>query len=329
MTDLYYLSFRDVTNGGTGVTAGEIYHQPNVDGATDWTTAALTGGEWVPWTQVASVFRGKRVCFLLHGFNVPLKSAVQSLGPAAQAYESLGALALNMTGADLVVPVVWPGDGFIGWSYFTATDHAKTTGARFADFLLGANFPAAQASFFSHSLGALVVLETVSQTLARNPKPPFRFDTAILAAPAVDDNALDDPNWPGAAAGLRRIVVLSSMQDTVLQYAFVAGDAVEGALWWSYDPDCRALGRYGPAFKNGSIGKTNTEWYAIDDPIKQNHGDYLPDGSAQPAWSPKPTAVGMLCRDVINPQPFNEPQVRDNWATDRTGDFRAGWMARL
>ena len=77
-----------------------------------------------------------------------------------------------MTGADLVIPVLWPGDGFIGWSYLTATQHSKATGARFATFLASAAFTAAEVSFISHSLGARVVLETVSliggETLQNN-----------------------------------------------------------------------------------------------------------------------------------------------------------------
>jgi hypothetical protein len=331
MGELYYLSFRDVTSLSTGVTAGEVYRQTGVDGQTDWSGAALNGGEWVPWADVAKVFQGKRVCFIVHGFNVTGAAAVQSCGPPAQAFEDLGALALDLTGADIVVPVLWPGDGFIAWSYFTAFAHCKTTGARFTDFLRSSAFDAASVSFISHSLGARVVLETISQTLAASPGGPrVPFDTAVLMAAAVDDNALDSQDFAPVAGngGLRRIVVLSSMTDNVLEFAFPLGDDAEGLLFVGYAPDARALGRYGPAFAVGSQAAGKTEWYAISG--AQDHGDYLPKGGPPPlqGWSAKPEAVGYFCQDVFNEQAFGQPQL-NGWATDNTGRFRSGWSPKF
>ena len=331
MADLYYLSFRDITSLSTGVTAGEVYRQPNVGGQTDWSNIDLSSGEWVPWGQVGDVFRGKRVCFILHGFNVPTVNGVKSCGPAAQAYEDIGDFALNLTGADLVVPVLWPGDGFILWSYFTATAHCQSVGARFTDFLRSRAFTAASISFISHSLGARVVLETVSQTIkasANTPRVPF--ETAILMAAAVDDDALDAQSFVAVtgSSGLRRVVVLSSMADTVLEYAFPPGDAGDGLLFQGFDPDLRALGRYGPSFSDNSTAAAKTEWYAIK--AGQNHGDYLPVGAAPPTqgWTDKPKAVGYFCRDVLDESAFTEPPLK-GWATDGTSRFRPGWTPKF
>jgi hypothetical protein len=330
MGALYYLSFRDVANPGTGVTAGEAYRL-EVDAGADWTALTLTGGEWVPWDQVSGVFAGKRVCFVVHGFNVPLVAGVRSLGPPAAAFEALAGPPLAMPGADLVVPVVWPGDGFILWSYFTAFAHAATVGARFSDFLRSSAFSAASVSFISHSLGARVVLETVRQTLAASGGAPrVPFETAVLMAAAVDDDALDTPAFAPVAGpgGLRRIVVLSSMTDTVLSGDFPLGDVVDGVLFAGYAADARAMGRFGPAFQDGAPAAAKTEWYAIAG--QQDHGDYLPAGGAPPTqgWTDKPQTVGLFCRDVIDAARFAEPRLQ-GWAQDNTGRFRAGWVPRL
>ena len=318
MASLYFLSFRDVSSTSTGVTAGEVYVR-DVDPTINWTTEVIAGGDWVAWDQVPNLFRGKRVCFVVHGFNVTLPAGVQSCGPLAQSFEDLGAFALNMTGADIVVPVLWPGDGFITWSYLTAYGHAQDSGKRFADFLASSAFNGSEVSFISHSLGAMIVLETVSQALATYGAPRAPFVTAILMAAAVDDTALDDPAYAAVtgANGLKRIIVLSSMTDQVLKVWFALGDTVEGALWWNYDADARALGRYGPAFTTGSTAQPLTEWYSVNG--SQDHGDYLPVGGAPPlqGWTSKPEAVGLFCRDAFNRSPFAEPPLLA-WATDNT-----------
>jgi Alpha/beta hydrolase of unknown function (DUF900) len=330
VTDLYYLSFRDISApASTGVTAGEVYVQRNMSAQFDWQAAALGGKDWVAWDQVLPVFQGKRVCFVLHGFNVPLEAGVQSCGPAAQCYASMGAPALGMINADVVVTVLWPGDGFIFWSFMTATTHTKAVGANFANFLASSAFQAREVSFISHSLGARVILETVSQTLAkgRSAQAPV-FGTAILMAPAVDNDALDTPyasaTGPG---GLKRIVVLSSPTDTVLSRWFVLGDVADRLLFQGYKGNTKALGLVGPVFAAGSTAQPLTEWYEIGG--GQNHGDYLPDGSQLPdkVWGPRPTNVGEACQDVVDLTPFL-PILR-GWGTDRTGQFRGGWTPRL
>jgi hypothetical protein len=326
MADLYFLAFRDIASASTGVTAGEVYVLRDVAPAMLWATVGLTGASWVPWDQVAGVFHGKRVCFVVHGFNVDAGHGIKSGGPAAQEFEALGQLGLAMTAADIVVTVLWPGDGLIGWSWFTAFGHAETTGARFADFLTSSAVGAAEVSFISHSLGARVVLETITQTDARN--LGVVFDTAILTAAAVDDTALDA--YPTAAAALRRIVVISSTQDHILKLFFTLGDLAESVLWSSYDGDSRALGRFGPKFKTGSSAPAKTEWYEIRPAIGQDHGDYLPAGGTAPlpgGWTDKRRKVSEWCRDLFDQRP-PEPELT-TWATDNTARFRPGWPAKF
>jgi hypothetical protein len=327
--DLYYLSFRDIAApASTGVTSTEVYCQSDVDPAFGWQDAILQGGNWVAWGDVANVFRGKRVCFVLHGFNVPLDSGIRTCGPAAQSYEALGDYVCKMTGADLAVPVLWPGDGFILWSYFTANAHAVAIGTNFATFLASAACTALEVSFISHSLGARLVLETVTRSLAPERQPSqAAFGTAIFMAPAVDSNALD---YPFAAAtgpgGLKRIVVLSSPTDSVLSGVFPFGDAVEQALWLDFKGTGKAMGLVGPVFADKSTARPITEWYEIGG--GQDHGDYLPDGDANPVWEPKPEKVTLACSEVVNLQTFAQPPL-NGWATDKTGTFRPGWVPRL
>ena len=327
---LYFLSFRDILTTSVGVTAGEVYSLPGAGPATAWPTARLAGADWVPWADVANIFRGKRVCFVIHGFNVNTGAGVRSCGPMAQEFAGLGKLAMTVAAADVVVPVLWPGDGLIGWSWFNAFHTSETTGARFADFLLSSAVQAAEVSFVSHSLGARVVLETVAHTVAR--RPDFPFDTAVLTAAAVDDNALDSPDFAAATKALRRIVILSSMKDDVLKNLFTIGAAVEGALWWNYKTTTRALGRFGPAFKAGSPGPVKTEWYEIKPGIDQDHGDYLPDGAkALPplpnGWSARRQDVGDFCHDVFDALAFT-PNQKD-WGADHTASFRPGWPPKF
>jgi hypothetical protein len=336
MADLFYLSLREIDTTSTAVTPGHIYRQANVNPATVWSAARLTGADWVPWDQIAGVFRNKRVCFVVHGFNVSVDHGVKGSGPAAQEFEALGQFALQMTNADLVVPVLWPGDGLILTSWFTAIPHSITAGGRFAELLVSSVFTASEVSFVTHSLGARVVLETVQQTLQKRANYPF--DTAIFTAAAVADTTLDHPRYAAAVAGLRRIVILSSTQDTILSGVFVPGDIVENALWWDYRGNGRALGRFGPAFKAGSTVPGRTEWYAIrppqgDDPTDkgQDHGDYFPEGwhvtPLPNGWSDKRRKVGEFVDDVVDLDPF--PASLQPWATDNTGRFRAPWTPKL
>jgi Alpha/beta hydrolase of unknown function (DUF900) len=326
MTDLYYLSFRDIASNGLGVTSGEVYVQRNVTPATDWPNTPPTGFEWVPWAQVPDLFRNKRVCFLVHGFNVPVSHAVWCEGPAAQEYEAIGTQGFAITAADLVVVVMWPGDGLIGWSWFNAMDSSKDTAEKFAEFLASSAFTASEVTFVSHSLGARVVLETVERAAKLGARA--RFTTAVLMAAAVHDDALDDAEYAVSSATLGRIVVLSSMKDEVLAIAFGLGGFAERGMW---PAPSRALGRYGPAFKPGSKFPAITEWYEIRPALGQGHGDYLPAGDQQPGppygWSTKHQDVAIFCRDLFDAQAFL-PQL-SNWGIDHTPSFRPGWTPKL
>jgi hypothetical protein len=327
MPDLYYLAFRDLSTTSTGVMSGEVYKQADVSPTTNWPKTSPSDLIRVPWGDVPGLFRGQRVCFLVHGFNVPATHAIWCEGPAAQEFEALGKLGLQITAADIVVTVMWPGDGLLGWNWFTAYGHSKETGRNFVDFLTQNAAQASEISFISHSLGARVVLETVAQAKDKD----LPFGTAVLMAAAVDDNALDDGEYSAASAALKRIVVLSSMQDEVLEYLFTAGSLVERALWWSYDGTSRALGRYGPAFAANSKVPAKTEWYEIKPSVKQGHHNYLPAGDQLPGppygWGTTQKETGAFCRDLFDARP-PLPDLPD-WGIDHTRSFRPDWPPKF
>ncbi len=323
MPDLYYLAFRDIASAGTGVTSGEVYVQKDVTAETAWPNVQLSGEDWTPWDEVPDVFRNKRVCFLVHGFNVPVSHAIWCEGPAAQEYAALGNLGLQITAADIVVTVMWPGDGLPGWDWFTAYTHAKDVGAKFAEFLASRAFTGSEVSFISHSLGARVVLETVAQATGMRAS----FGTAVLLAAAVGDNALDLQDYAAASAKLDRIVILSSMKDVILEVFYTAGSLAEQALWSDYDETSRALGRYGPAFAANSKIPPKTEWYEIQSGIGQDHGDYLPAGGDPAVWSAKPQNVGIFCRNLLDSKAL-APDLPD-WGIDHTKSFRPDWTPKF
>jgi Alpha/beta hydrolase of unknown function (DUF900) len=324
---LYFLSFRDVATSSIGVLPAELYAL-DVDDHTDWQNVELTGANWVPWASVADVFRNKRVLFVVHGFNVSCMNGIRSCGPAAQQYEALGDLGLAVTAADIVVPVLWPGDGLIGWSWFNAYGSSDKTGANFAAFLASSAFTASSVSFVSHSLGARVVMETIVNAKKKGAR--VAFDTAILTAAAIGDNMLDDKTYAAASAALKRIVVLSSMNDKVLKVYFTIGSAAEQALWSNYDDTTRALGRYGPAFAAKSANPAKTEWYEIVG-VSQDHGDYLPEGGEPPAgvWPDKQKDVGWFCKDTLDGHAYTAPTPPPGWGRDHTAEFRPGWTPRF
>ena len=115
-------------------------------------------------------------------------------------------------------------------------DRAGQMLAAFLDASFGAT---ASISFASHSLGARVILETISQMTL-----PVR--SATLMAGAIDDDCLAS-EFTAAASKIGKIPVLASTKDAVLSSIFpignfFAGIIAEGHPWWR-----AALGHRGPS----------------------------------------------------------------------------------
>jgi hypothetical protein len=324
---MHVLSFRDLASKhAQGIIGGEVIElSPAAGAAVDWANPAslekrLAAGQArrLGVDEAKAVFRDQRVCFVVHGFNVDRDHGYAGYG--AMAAEMLGGPVLSLgpvVGADVVVPVLWPGDWHIpAINYPFEMGDVRATGEQFARFLRGAAAEADSFTFVSHSLGARVVLEAVSRAVLSGPTPPFEL--AVLAAAAADQDELDNPRYREGVRAVRRIVVVSSPTDEVLGLAFPAGNIVEAALWRGEKARTKALGRQGPKpLKAGSTAAGKVRWFQIDAPAPHKHGDYFPapwaGGAPHPGWSGKRQAFGqflhaVLCDDAVRPPwPVEKP----------------------
>ena len=201
---------------------------------------------------------GRHVLIATHGFNVDRAAGIACLSN----WERL----LQLAPPSVFIGLLWPGDSV--WLH--ALDYpevprvADQAGQLIAPFL-DANFGGAvSVSFASHSLGARVLLATVSK-MSR----PVR--QATIMAGAIDDNCLNT-EFQAAGAKIGRISVLASKRDTVLSAAFPLGNFLGGILdaghpWWR-----AALGQGGPS----SPWPVNFQApFEIPDNWEFRHDDYL------------------------------------------------------
>jgi hypothetical protein len=184
--------------------------------------------------QLVSDTQGQHVLIGTHGYNVNRADGIAHLSN----WEGLLKLAPLPS---IFVGVLWPGDSVWahGLDYPEEPKIANETAVLIAPFL-DTNFGnAASISFASHSLGARLVLQTVSKM-----RSPVRRVT--LMAGAIDDNCLIT-EFKTAAGRIEKISVLASKKDEVLSTLFPLGNLIggiiaEGHPWWR-----AALGHCGPS----------------------------------------------------------------------------------
>lgn len=290
---MYVLSFRDLASGvGGAVTPAAIVNLGDIGPGFEWNKPKSIlerlknkPGEPHPafyihdWDEVTKALTDKRICFFVHGFNVNRDHGWAGGGVLGQQMLGAGPTltgAVQAAGFDLVIPVLWPGDWYLPINYPFELGDVRKTAHYFADFLASIARSAASVSFASHSLGARVILETLTKFVQRGYTVPT-FDAAIMAAAAANEDVLDDPNYSLGVQALRRIIVVSSMKDSVLANTFPAGNAVEAALWKNDKGSARALGRYGPkALKPDSPAKGKVSWFEVALTADCGHDGYLP-----------------------------------------------------
>lgn len=183
--------------------------------------------------QLLTDIRGQNVLIGTHGYNVNRADGIASLSN----WEGL----LQLDRPSVFVGLLWPGDSIWahGLDYPEEPRIANQAGLLIAPFL-DANFAdAASISFASHSLGARVVLQTISNM-------NLTVRRATLMAGAIDDDCLDT-EFAAAAAKVGKISVLASKKDDVLSELFPLGNLIggiiaEGHPWWH-----AALGHCGPS----------------------------------------------------------------------------------
>ncbi len=218
--------------------------------------------------------QGQNVLIATHGFNVNRADGIAQL--------SNWETQLQLPPPSILVGLLWPGDSIWahGLDYPEEPRIADEAGALIAPFL-DANFTgAASISFVSHSLGARVVLETISKM-----NLPARRLT--LMAGAIDDNCLTTEFQPSAAK-IGTISVLASKKDEVLSALFPLGNFLGGILaaghpWWH-----AALGHTGPSSPRPANFRPPFE---IPDNWSFGHGNYLEIDSPPPPSIPIPTDV--------------------------------------
>jgi Alpha/beta hydrolase of unknown function (DUF900) len=177
--------------------------------------------------------RGRHVLIATHGFNVDRAAGIACLSN----WERL----LQLAPPSVFLGLLWPGDSvwLHGVDYPEEPRVADEAGQLIAPFL-DANFAgAASISFASHSLGARVLLATVSKM-----SQPVR--QATIMAGAIDDDCLNT-EFQAAATKIGRISVLASKQDTVLSALFPLGNFLGGILDAGHPWRRAGLGQGGPS----------------------------------------------------------------------------------
>jgi hypothetical protein len=218
--------------------------------------------------------KGRHVLIATHGFNVNRAAGIASLSN----WEAL----LQFDASAIFIGLLWPGDSI--WAHgldYPEEPRVANDAAKIIAPFIDANFAgAASVSFASHSLGARVILETISLL-----KLPVR--RAIIMAGAIDDNCLNT-EFATAAAKIGTISVLASKKDEVLAAAFplgniFAGIIAEGHPWWH-----SALGRSGPS----NPRPANFEQpFEIPDSWNFGHGNYIGLEAAPPPVIARPVDV--------------------------------------
>jgi len=211
-----------------------------------------------------ATIQGRDILLVTHGFSV------DQLGGEA----NLAGWASGLTlGNAVVLGILWPGDS--RWipkiDYVTEGNEAMASGDLLADFI-NRNFAGALSlSFASHSLGARMILQTISG-LSRDVR------TLLLMAGAIDNTCLSS-EYSRAAGKIKNISILSSREDEVLKWAFPVGNFVGGLLSRGTPYVHEALGREGPGIPYSS---NLLAGWQIQDIWQFGHGDYLPGAQLVP-----------------------------------------------
>ncbi len=235
------------------------------------------------------LIQGKDVLIATHGFNVNRADGIQTL--------SMWSQLLTLPDSAVFAGLLWPGDSesFYALSYPVEPKNAMDAGNLLAPFLDANLQNAASISFVSHSLGARVVLQTISQM-----KLPVR--RLILMAGAIGDDCLTS-EFQDVQSKVEVISVLASKEDEVLRWAFPLGDFASDFIdddhpWWE-----SALGRFGPSKRPAHYLPP----YQIPKEWKYGHGSYLQTNP--PAAGPFPSACG-----IPPPYPLSSPGWQEAWS---------------
>lgn len=232
-----------------------------------------------------------RLIFLVHGFNVNREEGRRGLLDLAHRLAEPQGVG--------VVAVLWPGDSSIGpLSYSFEGRDADDTAAELLRFIDRAVPEGVPLSFVAHSLGSRVVMETIERL--KNSR--FPTGEVCLMAAAVDDDCLASTVYSAAMVKPRRVAVLSSKKDRVLQLAYPAGDLLQAFLF-TKDIAGLALGYIGPkpARRSGAPVPPNVLHEPIPKSRDAGHGDYIPGTTPTPEQLSAVRFAGDVLAGVSQP----------------------------
>jgi hypothetical protein len=215
---------------------------------------------------------GCKVVFLVHGYNVSRDAGRRALTAF------IGSLPCVQDA--IVFAVLWPGDHYTDFlSYSFEGDDADDSAKELVKFVRDSLPRSARLCFVSHSLGARVVMAAVKR-LARAGWTD-NIDQVCLMAPAIDNDSLTDTDrraYVAATRAAKRVAVLSSTKDSVLRFAYPAGDLLQAIFFSDTDGPGWALGYTGPSPYPPPDGLLAARIHHAAIPASRGagHGHYLP-----------------------------------------------------
>ena len=227
--------------------------------------AKLTSYATVSVTQLQAAIQGRHVLIGTHGFKNSRWEGIDHL--------SNWATLLQFSQPAVFVGLLWPGDSVWahGLDYPDEPKVANDAGWMIGPFLDQTFAGAASISFASHSLGARVVLATISHMNRRTRR-------AILMAGAIDNNCFNT-EFAGQTGQIDKISVLASTKDDVLELAFPLGNLIGGIIAEGHPWFHTSLGRSGPA----EVMPDNfLQPFQIPSNWGYGHGNYLQIDGATP-----------------------------------------------
>jgi pimeloyl-ACP methyl ester carboxylesterase len=240
----------------------------------------------------------------VHGFNNSWKSAEVVWGG------TLEQLWRRQADPKSVVLFYWPGD-YSRWQVRSAMNYPQTvpiaeeTAQLLAEYLhrttKDRKIPL-HLSFVAHSLGSLVVLETLK--LLRSYGSNVTVGDVLLMAAAVPEGFCErGQDYGEPFSNSTREEVLYSGDDTILKYFFQVGQLIADRF---PEEQRRAVGRYG-----GPSAGEEGRWKANSHKDGYGHGDY---------WK-KPGSIAKIAR-IVNSQSSPSVQGPDGQQQDRRSPLR-------
>ena len=254
--------------------------------ATDFSSAdeirsidlATSAGQVVTRDQFVQQVHNKRVLVLVHGYNNEERDVIASYGTIGERMRLLGFLGGRTATYDAVVGFAWPG-GAVGVSFPFARQRAGESATRFASLLTTLKTAGATIDLNTHSLGAHVAFEALSDSSAQTVRNAWNF------ASAVDNESIENgERYFQATARCEKFYVFHSKNDPVLRVWYRIGD------FFDFDT---ALGYSGPE-DPGDIIKDSGNVRVINcKEVVHSHGGYR---SAGEVWS-------YMSHELASPSP--------------------------